>query len=94
MFLLLSTLLTSCSIQNAAPGSSHVAPQTRTRQSSAACPRKCWPGAQVLATQQVASPPDSLLLLDSPEAGVDAGQEGAGTGSIFLHIGERRAAYS
>ena len=38
--------------------------------------------------QQVASPPDSLLLLDSPEAGVDAGQEGAGTGSIFLHIGE------
>ncbi len=49
-------------------------------------------GAQVLATQQVASPPDSLLLLDSPEAGVDAGQEGAGTGSIFLHIGASRAA--
>ncbi len=49
------------------------------------------PSAQVLATQQVASAPDSLLLLDSPEAGVDAGQEGAGTGSIFLHIGARCA---
>ena len=43
----------------------------------------------MLATQQVASAPDSLLLLDSPEAGIDAGQEGAGAGSIFLHIGTR-----
>ena len=77
-----------CSIQNTCPGATRVTLREfdntviQNVSDSVLCR-----GAQVLATQQVASPPDSLLLLDSPEAGVDAGQEGAGTGSIFLHIG-------
>ena len=44
--------------------------------------------AQVLATQQVASIPDSLLLLESPAAGAaDEAQDAQGAGSLFLHIG-------
>lgn len=42
---------------------------------------------QVLATQQVASIPDSLLLLESVAAGGEEGAEGLGAGSLFLHIG-------
>lgn len=44
-------------------------------------------GVQVLATQAVASPPDSLLLLDSPAAGLSDGLEGAGAAALFLHVG-------
>lgn len=42
--------------------------------------------AQVLATQQVASIPDSLLLLESPAAGAaDEAQDAQGAGSLFAH---------
>jgi hypothetical protein len=51
--------------------------------------------AQVLATQQVASIPDSLLLLESPAAGAgDDGQDATGAGSLFLHIGAPSILYS
>ena len=40
-----------------------------------------------LATQQVNATPDSLLLLESPAAGADGTDEGAGAGALFLHIG-------
>ena len=42
---------------------------------------------QVLAVQQVASPPESCLFLDSPAMGASGGEEGAGAGALFLHVG-------
>ena len=42
---------------------------------------------KVLAVQAVAAQPDSLLLIDSPALGTDGTEEGAGAGSLFLHIG-------
>lgn len=48
-----------------------------------------WPRpAQVLAVQQVASPPESCLFLDSPAMGASGTEEGAGAGALFLHVGE------
>jgi hypothetical protein len=43
---------------------------------------------QVLAVQQVASPPESCLFLDSPAMGASGSEEGAGAGALFLHVGE------
>ena len=37
--------------------------------------------------QQVASPPESLLYLDSPSLSALGTEEGAGAGALFLHVG-------
>lgn len=42
---------------------------------------------KVLAVQQVASPPESCLFLDSPAMGASGTEEGAGAGALFLHVG-------
>ena len=47
---------------------------------------------QVLAVQQVASPPESCLFLDSPAMGASGGEEGAGAGALFLHVGAHPSA--
>ncbi|PSC75463.1 splicing factor 3B subunit 3-like [Micractinium conductrix] len=39
---------------------------------------------KVLGTQAVGATPESVLLLDSPAAGKDGGDEGAGSGALFL----------
>ncbi len=49
-------------------------------------------GVQVLAVQQVASPPESCLFLDSPAMGASGGEEGAGAGALFLHVGAHPSA--
>ncbi|KAK9824249.1 hypothetical protein WJX72_008915 [[Myrmecia] bisecta] len=40
-----------------------------------------------LALQAVQATPESLLLLDSPATGAEGGEEGAGAGALFLHVG-------
>ncbi|PSC75527.1 splicing factor 3B subunit 3-like [Micractinium conductrix] len=42
---------------------------------------------KVLGTQAVGATPESVLLLDSPAAGKDGGDEGAGSGALFLQVG-------
>ena len=41
---------------------------------------------KALALQSTPSPPESLLLLDSPQAGTSG--EDTRLGSLFLHVGE------
>ncbi|KAL4425697.1 hypothetical protein ABPG75_009713 [Micractinium tetrahymenae] len=42
---------------------------------------------KVLATQAVGATPESVLLLDSPSAGKEGTDEGAGAGALFLQVG-------
>ncbi len=46
----------------------------------------------MLAVQQTPAMPSSCLFLDSPAAGSAGGDEGAGAGALFLHIGAEPAA--
>lgn len=42
---------------------------------------------KALSSQQVTSPAESLLFLESPSMGQTGTEEGAGVGALFLHIG-------
>ena len=57
---------------------------------SPACPPHRHPLPCLLpcpALQAVGATPESVLMLDSPQAGKDGTDEGAGSGALFLQVG-------